>query len=480
MDREVVEILKGVQKSLDTLSKLQSSAKAISGTADAQLMFGPGGLFSNFGLDDTVINASMSPRGIDAMLPVVPTSELSPVFPFITGFESDGGAEPAGPCDDAPSGVMEVAHTTAPFGRYTRSSKEMEYNEIVGILNKRLTTDLRVLGSVFGGRHTLMPSEAQDTATFIQSVIQTQMVVVGKMLQNLLVSQVWNGSPLNNNVGGGYKEFPGLDTLIATGHVDAFTNTVAPALDSDVKDFNYNDVSGEDPDIVRYLAMMLYYLQHNANRMGLAPVQWVIAMRPELFFEITAVWPVRYLTDRGGVNMPTGTSIVINDRNNVELRDAMRQGSFLWINGVQVPVVTDDGIFEHNNANNQNLEPGEFASDIFVVPLRAAGIPVCYWEFLDYRTAQSDLSVLNNKQQFWPSDGGRYLWSVQSLNWCFKIQAKIEPRIILRTPQLAGKIQHVKYSPLQHLRSYDEDSPYFKKGGVEEYDTPPDFYTPWS
>jgi len=114
------------------------------------------------------------------------------------------------------------------------------------------------------------------------------------------------------------------------------------------------------------------------------------------------------------------------------------------------------------------------------VPLRAKNMPVLYWEHLDYRAAQGDLSVFNNQQQFWPTDGGRYLWAVQSTNWCFKIQAKIEPRVVLRTPQLAGRIQHVMYTPLQHLREWDPTSPYRLKGGEEEYNTPPSYYTPWT
>jgi len=49
---------------------------------------------------------------------------------------------------------------------------------------------------------------------------------------------------------------------------------------------------------------------------------------------------------------------------------------------------------------------------------------------------------------------------------CFKIQAEVEPRLVLRTPQLAARIQNVKYVPLQHVREPDFDSPYRYKGGL--------------
>lgn len=483
MDKDTRSLFDALQKNLALLTDMQRAAtvqKDISGTPDAQLIFGPQGIFSNFGLDDVVVNATITPRGMDRAIPVVATRELNPIYPYITGFDEDGNAEPAGPCDDAPGGYIETCHQTAQFGRYTRSSKEMEYNELVGVLNNHLTTNLRVLGSVLGDGHALLPGATGENSNFINSVIKTQMVVVGWLFQTVLGKQLWAGSPTNNNVGGGYREFPGLETLISTGKIDAFSGVACPALDSDVKDFNYNPVSGDQPDIVEYLSMMHYYLTHNASRMRLDPVEHMIVMRPQLFFELTRVWPVRYLTDRGGVTLGGSDAIVINDNNNIAMRDEMRQGNFLWINGQRVPVVTDDGIPEANSTTNANLAAGEFASDIYIVPLRAKGMPVLYWEHLDYRAALGDLSVLNNAQQFWPSDGGRFLWAAQQRNWCFKIQAKIEPRVVLRTPQLAGRLQHVKYSPLQHLRESDPDSPYRMKGGNEYYDTPDTLYSEWN
>jgi len=347
MDANLAKTLEGINKSLSALTDLQTKThqKAISGTADAQLMFGPGGLFSNFGLDETVINASMSPVGLDRLLPVMPTQTLYPVYSYITGFDPDDEAEPAGPCDDAPGGVMETCHEIAQFGRYTRSSKEIEYNEIVGVLNGHLTTDLRVMGDILGQGHQLLSSLTSESPEFVQSVIQTQMVIVGVLFQQKLMRQLWAGTPANNNVGGGYKEFPGLDILVGTGKVDAFSNTACEALDSDVKDFSYAPIYGTNPDIVEYMSMMMYYLQNNARGMGLEPVQWVIAMRPQLFFELTAVWPCRYLTYRCSDRLGADVTIA-NDDTNVRMRDDMRNGHYLIINGLKVPVALDDGIVE--------------------------------------------------------------------------------------------------------------------------------------
>ncbi|MBD3260876.1 MAG: hypothetical protein GF334_04235 [Candidatus Altiarchaeales archaeon] len=482
MDEKVMQQLLTKMASLqEQLVNNQVREKAISGTPDAQLIFGPNGIFSNFGLEDVVVNASISPKGIAGRIPAMPTVYLNPIYPFITGFESDGGDEVDGVCDDAPGGVIETCHTTAQFGRIARGSKEMEINEMMQILNRRLSTDLRLMGDVIGEGHPLMSSETTPQ-NWLTSVMLTQLVIIGIQFQRWLVPKLWTGDPTNNSGGGGYKEFPGLDILISTGKVDAFTGVACSALDSDIKDFNFNSVDSSSPSLLTYMSYMDYYLRHIASRTGLDPVEWVIAMRPELFFEITAVWPCQYLTYRCGEDSSGGSLNVINDDNNVSMRDEMRNGNFLWVNGRRLPVVTDDGIFEDNAATNANLIPGEFASDIYFLPVRASNMPVLYWEHLDYSQAMADVGRMGSfdtSTRFWSTDGGRYMWTAQSLNYCFKIQGKMEPRLVLRTPHLAGRIQNVKYSPLQHLRSWDEDSPYFYKGGKEEY-TDPTFYSEWN
>jgi len=479
MDKETQDILQGVLKNLELLSAQNAVQKTISGTPDAQSIFGVGGIFSNFGLDSAVINLSLSPRGMSRVLPAYGTIYTNPIYPYITGFESDDAAEVNGVCDDAPGGVIEVGHQTAAFGRIARASQEMEVNTLMQVLNGHLTTDLRVLGSILGEGHQLLTQQANQSGDWIRSMVKTQMVIVGVLFQRKLSPMLFTGDPANNSAGGGYKEFPGLDILISTGKVDAISGVTMPALDSDVKDFGYNDIDSADPSILQYVSMMHYYLGHVADRTGLSPVEWVLAMRPQLFFELTAIWPCQYLTNRCANSAGTNVA-VMNDQTNVDMRDQMRNGSFLWVNGVQVPVVTDDGIWEDSVTTDGHLNPGEFSSDIYFIPIRFQGaVPAIYWEYLDYTQAMAEVANLEGKQ-FWATDNGRYMWTMQQLNYCFKIQGKIEPRVILRTPQLAGRIQNVKYSPLQHLRDWNEDSFYFKKGGKEEYSTPPTYYSDWN
>ena len=451
--------------------------RGVTGTPTVTYQHGPGGLFSQAGIEDMVINASLSPRGIDSVLPIFPTVYTNPLYPFITGFESDGSAEPSGVCDNCPGGIIQNCYQTAVFGRVCRESQEIEINRVMQLVNRGETNELRVLGSVLmaGG---IQPPRSTMINDWINYTTQTQMVIVGIEFQRALSQMIWTGNPANNSAGGGYAEFPGLDMLIATGKVDAVSGVACGALDPDVKDFNYNDVCGASPDIVEYISMMHFYLSHVADRTALSPVQWVIAMRPQLFFELTACWPCKYLTNRCA-DAAGANAVVINDDGNVAMRDAMRNGSYLIVNGVQLPVVTDDGIFEENSTNSANVNPGEFASDIYFIPITARGIPVTYWEHLDYTGAAPDEAMLNGRQDWWSTDGGRYMWTVEQQAWCYVIMGKIEPRIVLRTPHLAGRIQNVMYTPLQHLREPFEDSPYWVKGGSPSAPLP-QYYSEWN
>jgi len=57
---------------------------------------------------------------------------------------------------------------------------------------------------------------------------------------------------------------------------------------------------------------------------------------------------------------------------------------------------------------------------------------------------------------------------------------KTEQRVILRTPQLAGRIDYVMYEPTQHLRSPYADSDYFQDGGISTRPASRSSYAVWA
>lgn len=458
--------------------------KTVTGTPTAVYAHGPGGIFSTAGIENIVINAHMTPRDMDALMPVFPTVYTNPIYPSLTGFSEDTGDEPDGPCDDCLGGTMQGCNLTAVFGRICRESDEIEINRVMQMINRGETTPLTILGDVLGpGNMTKMPNTPSQ---WLEVVTRAEMVKVAILMQRALVRMIWRGNPANNT-NGGYAEFPGLEMLVGTGKVDITTNTACPSLDSTVFDFNYTDVAGNiaGNDIVVYISMMEWYIRHNAIRMGLDPVDWVFAMRPELWYELSAIWPCLYLTDRCR-NVAAANIAVINDRTSVDMRDAMRNGLYLPVNGRNYQVVLCDGMTEEHGDPalpdfNANLVNGEYASDIFFLPLTVrGGMKVLYWEHLDYSKASTDIALSRSGNDFW-TDGGRWFWTAERLKWCYKMSAKTEPRVVLRTPHVAGRLDNVKYTPLRHLRSPFFGDPYFLKGGVSTRTNPADsYYSEWN
>lgn len=461
---ETQELINAFAKALGETGALEKHT-AMPGTANSSILLQqPGGLFTVAGADQTVISTHITPMGLASVLPIFPSNTDDPRYSILTGFSDDYGSEPVGPCDDAPVGYIKAGTLTGAFGHVMRQTNTIVINEVLHE-QRGATTNLSLMGQMLG-EHPMKPN--MSTQDMLDVVTKAEMVSVGVRMERVLATMTWQGTPSANTAGGGYKEFPGLDQQIATGQVDAETNTTMPAVDSTIMDFAYDAVGGSGRDIVEYVSMMEYYLSDVASRTGLDPVTWAICMRPNLFFELTTVWACRYLSDRctdsDGNNITT-----INDHTAVRMRDEMRNGRYLIVNGKTIPVIVDDGIFEHNNINNANLAAAEYASSIYFVPLRIRGtFPVTYWEYVDYRGISRHLSAMGEggrRVPFW-TDGGRFLWVYRDNGYCFDLQTKVEPRVILRTPQLAGRIQHVQYTPLLHTREFDPASPYWVDGGV--------------
>jgi len=450
-----------------------------SGTPSTNLIHGPGGIFGVQGLEQDLISTRVQPRGLAGTLAAKNSIRMEPLFAYLSGFKDTVGDDPDGVCDNCPTaGEAKSCIQTAQFGRYCYKSKELDLSSVGVQLDRGEFLDLRFVNDPLlqqiGG---MLNMNIAGTPNLAREVLMAW-VSVGVAFQNKLIRQVYVGNPANNTANGGYKEFPGLDILIGTNKVDALTGIACPSLNSDIKDFEYDEIGGAGKDIVHYMTYMFRFLRHNATRMNFDPVQWVIAMRPELFYELTAIWPCSYLSYRC---TSSGTNFGQVDMTRaVEFRDQMRQGSYLLIDGIKVPVVEDDGITEEDSDDNQNIDAGNFASDIYFIPISVkGGYMTTYWEYKDYSAGMMP-AVGDGKlgQHYW-TDGGRFAWTYGVKNWCAIWESLIEPRIILRTPQLAGRIQNVQYAPLQHFRSPFPDDDNFANGGETSREVP-EKYSDWN
>lgn len=458
-----------------------------SGTPSSPYYHGPGGLFGVSGLERDVIHTRVSGRGLAWRLPTFPSIDTHPLFPYITGFYDETGSEKDGVCDDPPvAGAAKTCLQTAPFGRYERMSREMEINRVGQRINWSERSDLTLLNDPLVpelGR-TIFPNISGNAQLGLGAEVLARMLEIGVTFVNLLGPQLYTGNPTNNQAGGGYKEFMGLDLLIGTSKYDALTNTACPSLNSDVKDFNYTKVTDltANPGIVRVLTTMFRYLNHLATQTNAAPVSWVLVMRQALFWELTDIWPCSYLSYRCAVGDTSDIDATptFDTGDAIAMRDAMRNGSYLLIDGARIPIVIDDFITEESSGDTNRVDIGCFASDIYIVPLTALGSrPITYFEYFDYSQGPSQaISNARLGNYFW-TDGGRFLWHQKPpTNWCVQWLAKIEPRLVFKMPHLAGRLTNVQYCVLQSPRDPHPDGDYFVDGGVQ-WRQPPSLWMDW-
>ena len=458
-DKTLKDIAVQMQRSNDILLAMAEKDGLKTKTADtshtAQRLYGDTGLFSVPGLERDIITAHVRPYGIASRLPWIPSVNEDPRFGTITGISDDIGAEVDNACEDAPTGYLKACNLTARFGMIRRDTETIEMDKVMLRLNRGDPKDLALRGRLLGLQN-LEPS-GMNEGEVMNIITMSEMVNTAVRSERLLNNWTWQGVTTQPN------QFPGLDVQIATGQTDADTGVACPAIDSYVGDYGLAEITAA---IVNAVSTMEYHLTYNAQVMGLDPASWVVVMRPDLWMVLSSIWPIAYNTNRGAYADTNGVVNVLGTEM-VAARDSMRRNMTIEINGMTYPVVTDTGVYEHNPDNNQNLEAGQFASSIYMVPETIQGsFPVTYFEYVDYRQAIGDISLLRGREDFFWTDQGRYSWAIEQIKWCYKLAVKLEPRVILRAPHLAGRIDSVMYSPVAHLRDSDPDSAYWKDGGV--------------
>lgn len=436
-------------------------------------MHGPGGLLSYPGVDPTVFSTIAGPMGLLGQLPTSPSVYVSPLYETVTGISAATGEEAQAACDPGPTaGYLKGAIVMAPFGKYRMNTPELDITRLGQRNDRADPMDLQLVGSPIGGA-TFSPFATQaipgDVFTNEMSArVLTRNVAMDRKLRH----QLWIGSP-TNNVDDGYKELTGLETLVATGYKDAITGTSAPAMDSNIIDFNYQQAGG---DLVETVAWMFRNARVRALRTGVEPVRWVYAMREEAFWEITAAWPCAYYLGGCTVVDADGQRINIDARDQIDLRDQMRSGRFLLVDGVRIEVVLDDGIPFDSNTTNGSVASGCFASDIYLLPMSVAGRSTLFLEYFDFQNPSVASALAIGLQA---RANGPFLETWTQTRNCFQVQIEIEPRLVLRTPWLAARLQNVLYCPIGTPAQPFPEDPYFVNGGVQGTRTPPYYYNLW-
>jgi hypothetical protein len=444
--------------------------------------YGQAGLFSFPGLERDVMNAMIMPRlGLLDALTSRTANTDNPLYGIMTGVTASTGSNPVGVCDDPPvAGLMKLCQHSFVWGRASRMTRVFDLDRFGHIRNRSDFLDLNLVGDPLAvGPNPWMPAApgGADPAAALRNEISKAMfefaVAWGRDFARLL----YTGNPTNNTAGGGYKEPYGLDILINTGYRDAETGVACPAADSIVRTFNAS-ITANAALLLRQITNIYRNLKYIAQRAGLAPAKWVLVGPWAMFYELTEIWPCSYLSYRcttlGDDNRGVVDLVAQND-----LRDSMRNGQYLLIDGEQVPFITDDGIAETEGAGSSST------GDLYFVPITVlGGRPVTFLEYFNYDApgaAMEAAKIFAPQGSYFTTNGGRYLWHAKPpTNFCVQMLAKSEWRIIMETPHLAARLNDLIYTPVAHQRSpFPSDTSYFVDGGGTNRDALDlSFYTP--
>lgn len=465
------------------------------GTPVGPYLHGQQGLLNRRDRANPVISAMMSPMaGVADALPVYNGARNLDGGQFggdDAGFESlitgqTAGAldtfanQPTTACADGPvGGLLKFCTLVNTFGNYTLSTREVQQFRAGRAVDRVDALTVQVINAMPSGLFAT-PTSTPSLANALNNELAARIWEAVISFQRMFAPRVFIGSPANNS--GERRDIVGLDTHINTGNkVDATGMGVCTAANSDVKPFGNDLVNGSGRNIMQYIEMCDAFSMFNARRQGLGEPEYLIAMRPELWQEITEIIPiVKYERVIAVINRVTNGRALVDANGAYDERNAIRQSMLIPVNGRFIRVVVDDTIFE-DNVTNSPLPAGRYASDIYGIPLTVlGGYPVTFWEYFDHGNNQANaIQQLAGGTLTFTTDGGMWRWFVNFKNGCLKLNAQFTPRLRLRTPQVAWRITDVAYQPLQHFRSWDPNSTYFADGGRTEGETN-NFYTSWS
>lgn len=458
---------------------------------------GQGGLFNIVGTNDNIFSAMMMPNvGVLSVIPAFSASlvsgdmfgansaELDTLLTGVTsGALDDFSNQPTTDCADGPvGGLAKVCTIFNPLARFRAGVREVSLYRAGLRLDNCDPLSLRLLNGpsltgIFG-----VPDNIPTESNIVRNEWALRTWETAVSFRRMFAPRVWTGTPANNS--GERKDLVGLEIHINENNKRDFASSaLCTAANSDVKEFGYDLVGGSGRDIVEYIEMADFYArEYNGSRMGLNPIDGVIVMRPEMWEVVSQTWPVRQYQAALNqmANFAAAGRVIVNATDAQSDRNMYRDQMILPIRGRNIPVIVDDSMPQETNITNANLLPGQFASDIYFLPLRVmGGIPVTFFEYYNYDNEQARGFLRNIGDAFtFTTDGGMFRWYVNFKNGCLNTTFEFSPRLKVKTPMVGWRINNVTVEPLQALRSPFPDNPYFLNGGVTTGRTQ-SYYTSW-
>lgn len=443
--------------------ELLSAKKEAGTTPNYSRVHGNGGLFNSPAMEIPIISAMPLPvSGLMDILPVYPTNTTDGTYGIITGQTVHSGEEPEGPCDAPPKvGSLKLCEQSARHGRFSLRSKVMNIEEAGQQWSRGEHFDYRAIGGGAASPFFSPTIPGADLNSALNSEIGAALYTMKVDWIRKFAPIIWTGNPANNSAQNGYMEFKGLEILVNNNLVDAVTNQRCKAADSQVVNINAN-VQTSATTVVNQIVQMYRFLERRAEQHGLLPVELVFVCRQGLFHALTDVWPCTYNTVKC-TNLATGYTGFLDPTEMTRQSNDMRINRYLTIDGKNIPVIVDDAISESQNAT-------EFTTDLWILPLSViGGFQTLYMDYLPYNGANGPMemaALMAPMGQHSISDNGRFLWfRPAAVGPCVELWAYTRPRLILRAPHLAARLQNVKYTALYHEIDWDTTGNNYYNGG---------------
>ncbi|MFW6031146.1 MAG: hypothetical protein ACOC9T_01025 [Myxococcota bacterium] len=465
---EVIEFMKAVANGYKATGQKHDVSGAPTTTGFAH---GPGGTFSFPGVDRTVLSTLVGTRpGVLSQIPTRLSQFVHPVYQVLTGVEEGGGAFPTDECSDPgfTPGSTKAGLLTSVFGHYRFSTQVFNVTRF-GELNDRADpVDLQLLGDPMGENPFGPLTDPSTPAGVLQNEATKRLWELAIRAHRRLSQDIWTGQPSADD----FRPMTGLETIINTGKVDAETGAALPSVDPQITDFDYTRIDEEPDEIVDAIVYEMRFTNDLAARTGVNQ-RGALFMREELFYELTKVWPCAYMTDNCVIDQAGGHRQTVDASDQIQMRDDMRRGRFLLVDGQQIPVIFDDGITEETDAESEVTDDC-FASDIYWMPLGVNGFATLFMDAFDMGNEHISALLGQMPNANLQVSGNRYWLMHQNQEWtCVELGWDGRFRVVQRAPWLSWRIQNVQYCPRKHIRTpYPGDDNYVDGGVVER--TAPD------
>jgi hypothetical protein len=443
--KELAAIFNEVRKNTPASTTLPAGGQLHGPLTDSS---GNWSVLSGLGVRPEMWSAMTRPRSlVRALQAPMRSFNYNELLEIQTGVTPGSGTNATGFCADPPdvTGDMKVCRQNIIFGDYYGKTKLNAIPKVGQVRNYADVT--RQIINAGPGENPLIPDfmyRLDDT----QSVLQYNLWLFGQSVELTLERVLIQGNSTLTSVNtqlGFISEFDGLDRLIKTGYTDAVTSKECPAVDSYVLDFEAalgNTIPGdaESRYIQDALNDMIYALNTRAEDNTVNDFVLAVVMRKELFRRITDYIACNYASSRCSVN-GTNTRLNIEGSDFIRLRDGMRTGKYILVDGVEYPVIFSTGIDLEGTAQDT------FRTDIYFVPISGKGRPLTYLEYFPmdnpYATEASNFPVEGRRAAY---NNGLWMAGVEETAMCNEYHFASRMRLILDTPFLAGKITDITFT----------------------------------